>query len=403
MENYILANCTDAGKVRSVNEDAMATFDSSNGRVVVVCDGMGGQNAGDVASQLAVAVIQDILSDNTFPSPEEAITRSIMAANQAILRRAAQDDALSGMGATCVMAIINQGKVYYGSVGDSRIYYIANGAIRQVTKDQSYVQTLVDEGRISKEAAEHHQDKNQITNALGIENMQAPVICQMPIVPEPGSVLLLCTDGLSGMINNNVILSTVTNHNVPLLDRAQQLVNLANAAGGLDNITVQLVEFSGAPAAGVYPATATPAYVNKKSKSGKNTTAILAIAMLLVAVVGGGAYWFFSSKQAKPKPKPDVVTPAPAQQQPMAQQQQIKEVKETIIVRQEASSAAPSPKKKATNPAKKKNDPFAKAEVNKKKNKLGESVIGTEKEKEKTDVAKEFNKVNNQKEKNLID
>ncbi|MGM9839252.1 MAG: Stp1/IreP family PP2C-type Ser/Thr phosphatase [Sodaliphilus sp.] len=346
MENYILANCTDAGKVRSVNEDAMATFDSPNGRVVVVCDGMGGQNAGDVASQLAVAVIQDILSDNTFPSPEEAITRSIMAANQAILRRAAQDDALSGMGATCVMAIINQGKVYYGSVGDSRIYYIANGAIRQVTKDQSYVQTLVDEGRISKEAAEHHQDKNQITNALGIENMQAPVICQMPIVPEPGSVLLLCTDGLSGMINNNVILSTVTNHNVPLLDRAQQLVNLANAAGGLDNITVQLVEFSGAPAAGVYPATATPAYVNKKAKSGKNTTAILAIAMLLVAVVGGGAYWFFSSKQAKPKPA--VVTPAPAQQQPVAQKQQIKEVKETIIVRQEASSSAPSPKK-ATN------------------------------------------------------
>lgn len=411
MENYILANCTDAGKVRSVNEDAMATFDSPNGRVVVVCDGMGGQNAGDVASQLAVAVIQDILSDNTFPSPEEAITRSIMAANQAILRRAAQDDALSGMGATCVMTIINQGKVYYGSVGDSRIYYIANGAIRQVTKDQSYVQTLVDEGRISKEAAEHHQDKNQITNALGIENMQAPVICQMPIVPEPGSVLLLCTDGLSGMINNNIILSTVTNHNVPLLDRAQQLVNLANAAGGLDNITVQLVEFSGAPAAGVYPATATPAYVNKKAKSGKNTTAILAIAMLLVAVMGGGAYWFFSSKQAepkpKPKPKPAVVTPAPAQQQPVAQQQQIKEVKETIIVRQETSSSAPSTKKKATNPATKKNDPFAKAEENKQKNQLGQSVIGKEKgkekEKEKTDVAKEFNKVNHQKEKNLID
>ena len=91
MENYILANCTDTGKVRSVNEDSMTTFDSPNGRVVVVCDGMGGQNAGDVASQLAVTVIQDILSDNTFPSPEEAITRSIIAANHAILRRASQD------------------------------------------------------------------------------------------------------------------------------------------------------------------------------------------------------------------------------------------------------------------------------------------------------------------------
>ena len=143
MENYVLANCTDPGKVRDINEDSMVTFDSPNGRVVAVCDGMGGQNAGDVASQLAVTVIQDILTDNTFASPEEAITRSIVAANQAILRRTAQDMNLSGMGATCVMIIIKEGKVYYGSVGDSRIYYIAGGMIRQITKDQSYVQTQV--------------------------------------------------------------------------------------------------------------------------------------------------------------------------------------------------------------------------------------------------------------------
>lgn len=106
MENYIIANCTDTGRVRSVNEDSMTTFDSPNGRVVVVCDGMGGQKAGDVASQLAVAVIQDILTDNTFATAEEAINSSIIAANQAILRRASQNDGLSGMGATCVMIII---------------------------------------------------------------------------------------------------------------------------------------------------------------------------------------------------------------------------------------------------------------------------------------------------------
>ena len=245
MENYVLANCTDTGKVRDVNEDSMVTFDSPNGRVVAVCDGMGGQNAGDVASQLAVTVIQDILTDNTFASPEEAITRSIVAANQAILRRAAQDVSLSGMGATCVMIIIKEGKVYFGSVGDSRIYYIAGGMIRQITKDQSYVQTLVDAGEITQEAAEHHQDKNQITNALGLDGMIPPVIGQMPITPEPGAVFLLCSDGLSGMINNNAILNTVANRQLSLSDRAQQLVNLANAAGGLDNITVQLVEFPG--------------------------------------------------------------------------------------------------------------------------------------------------------------
>ena len=243
MENYIIANCTDTGRTRRVNEDSMVTFDSPNGRVVAVCDGMGGQNAGDVASQLAVAVIQDILSDNTFSTPEEAITSSVIAANQAILRKASMNDDLQGMGATCVMLIVKDGKVYYGSVGDSRIYYIANGMIRQITKDQSYVQTLVDAGQITQEAAEHHQDKNQITNALGVEGMTPPVIGQMPIIPEPNSTFLLCSDGLSGMINNNTILNTVSRHDLSLNERARMLVEQANEAGGLDNITVQLIEF----------------------------------------------------------------------------------------------------------------------------------------------------------------
>ena len=303
MENYVLANCTDTGKVRDVNEDSMVTFDSPNGRGVAVCDGMGGQNAGDVASQLAVTVIQDILTDNTFASPEEAITRSIVAANQAILRRAAQDVSLSGMGATCVMIIIKEGKVYFGSVGDSRIYYIAGGMIRQITKDQSYVQTLVDAGEITQEAAEHHQDKNQITNALGLDGMIPPVIGQMPITPEPGAVFLLCSDGLSGMINNNAILNTVANRQLSLSERAQQLVNLANAAGGLDNITVQLVEFPGvAPqnVSGYNPNnTSGGIYTNTKRKRSK--TPFYAIAACLFAcVIGGAIYWFLRDNEPDP-------------------------------------------------------------------------------------------------------
>lgn len=303
MENYVLANCTDTGKVRDVNEDSMVTFDSPNGRVVAVCDGMGGQNAGDVASQLAVTVIQDILTDNTFTSPEEAITRSIVAANQAILRRAAQDVSLSGMGATCVMIIIKEGKVYFGSVGDSRIYYIAGGMIRQITKDQSYVQTLVDAGEITQEAAEHHQDKNQITNALGLDGMIPPVIGQMPITPEPGSVFLLCSDGLSGMINNNAILNTVANRQLSLSDRAQQLVNLANAAGGLDNITVQLVEFPGvAPqnVSGYNPNnTSGGIYTNTKRKRSKMPFYAIA-ACLFACVIGGAIYWFLRDNEPDP-------------------------------------------------------------------------------------------------------
>lgn len=307
MENYIIANCTDTGRTRRVNEDSMVTFDSPNGRVVAVCDGMGGQNAGDVASQLAVTVIQDILSDNTFTTPEEAITSSVIAANQAILRKASMNENMQGMGATCVMLIVKDGKVYYGSVGDSRIYYIANGMIRQVTKDQSYVQTLVDAGQITQEAAEHHQDKNQITNALGVEGMTPPVIGQMPITPEPNSTFLLCSDGLSGMINNNTILNTVSRHDLSLNERAQMLVEQANEAGGLDNITVQLVEFPAEDMA--MSPMGSPAVSGAVAQSKKKSHTVLysLIAALLVIAVAGGAYWYFHEDE-KPQPKTSVTT-----------------------------------------------------------------------------------------------
>ena len=307
MENYIIANCTDTGRTRRVNEDSMVTFDSPNGRVVAVCDGMGGQNAGDVASQLAVAVIQDILSDNTFATPEEAITSSVIAANQAILRKASMNEDMQGMGATCVMLIVKDGKVYYGSIGDSRIYYIANGMIRQITKDQSYVQTLVDAGQITLAEAEHHQDKNQITNALGVEGMTPPVIGQMPIIPEPNSTFLLCSDGLSGMINNNTILNTVSRYDLSLNERARMLVEQANEAGGLDNITVQLVEF---PAEDMTMSpmgnpSVSSAIAQPKKKS--HTVLYSLIAVLLVIAVAGGAYWYFHEDE-KPQPKATVTT-----------------------------------------------------------------------------------------------
>lgn len=307
MENYIIANCTDTGRTRRVNEDSMVTFDSPNGRVVAVCDGMGGQNAGDVASQLAVAVIQDILSDNTFATPEEAITSSVIAANQAILRKASMNEDMLGMGATCVMLIVKDGKVYYGSIGDSRIYYIANGMIRQITKDQSYVQTLVDAGQITLAEAEHHQDKNQITNALGVEGMTPPVIGQMPITPEPNSTFLLCSDGLSGMINNNTILNTVSRYDLSLNERARMLVEQANEAGGLDNITVQLVEFPAEDMA--MSPMGSPSVSSAIAQPKKKSHAVLysLIAALLVIAVAGGAYWYFHEDE-KPQTKATTVT-----------------------------------------------------------------------------------------------
>lgn len=364
MENYIIANCTNVGKVRSVNEDSMATFESPNGRVVTVCDGMGGQNAGDVASQLAVAVIEDILTDNTFASPEEAITRSVVAANQAILRKAAQDPSLSGMGATCVMLIIKDGKVYYGSVGDSRIYYVAGGMIKQITKDQSYVQTLVDAGQLTQEAAEHHKDKNQITNALGLDGMTPPVICQMPITPEPGSVFLLCSDGLSGMINNNAILETVSRHDLPLGERANMLVQQANNAGGLDNITVQLVEFppvnrTMSPQASPVSPQGPYAPAGGSGKSSKGVYAGIAAALFVVAV-GAGAYFWLGGDKGKDEPKPSVKTENVVQPRKVEQKKTIVTT-ERIVEREIEKASSSAAKSKTSVPKNKKEQNLSKA------------------------------------------
>lgn len=243
MDTYIIANRTDVGKERMVNEDSMVTFDSPNGRVIAVCDGMGGQAAGDVASRLACDIITDILENNTFSSPEEAITRSITAANQGILHRTSQDPQLEGMGATCVMLIIKDGRVHYGWVGDSRIYYVTKSGITQLSRDQSYVQQLVNSGQITREEAEHHPQKNEILNALGIPTMTPPELSPTPITPEPGSVFVLCSDGLSGMVSDEIIETIVNNSNMTLQQKADSLVNRANENGGLDNITVQLVQF----------------------------------------------------------------------------------------------------------------------------------------------------------------
>jgi hypothetical protein len=143
-----------------------------------------------------------------------------------------------------MLVVTGDGKVYYGHIGDSRIYIVANHQIRQLTKDHSFVQTLVDAGEISKNQAEHHPRKNEITNALGLLEMQPPTLCNEPIEPEAGNCFLLCSDGLSGMVDDRHMERVVSKHEINIQQRAKKLVQMANEAGGKDNITVELVEFA---------------------------------------------------------------------------------------------------------------------------------------------------------------
>ena len=300
-ENFIIASRTDVGKARQGNEDSMVTFDSPNGRVVAVCDGMGGMAAGDVASKLACDIITDILTNNKFATPTEAITKAMQAANQGILYRTQQNPELEGMGATCVMVIIRDGMVYYGWVGDSRIYYIYNGTITQLTRDQSHVQEMVDSGEMSSGEADVHPLKNEITNALGIASMRAPELCTTPIKPDSGSVVLLCSDGLTGMVDNNTICNVVSDGSMPLQQRADQLVDIANANGGQDNITVELVQFGGAPVAAMGPAPERGHGREMESKGGEGSKWMVWAAVLLgLIILGAGAWYIWGGDSDKP-------------------------------------------------------------------------------------------------------
>ena len=307
MKNIQIAGLTDVGRARTQNEDNLIEFDSPNGYVVAVCDGMGGENGGATASDLAVTIIKDILTNNTFSTPQEAIVKACNAANQGILHRAASRPELSGMGSTCVIAIIQNDLIYYGWIGDSRIYYYTpNQGLEQLSKDQSYVQTLVDNGEITPEEAECHPRKNEILNALGIEEMTPPVICQEPIPVNAGGTLMLCSDGLSGMVPNFTIERVLSQREKTPSQRCEQLINLANEAGGLDNITVQIIECS-APAAVVESSTGfrrEPA--TEQPKKSSNTKSLIGIAVISLLLVGVIAYLVIEFMKDEPTPKPPV-------------------------------------------------------------------------------------------------
>lgn len=273
---------TNVGCKRKQNEDWLDTFESKNGLVAVVCDGMGGHVGGQVASHLAIDSIREFVCGNTFNDPNEMIVAACNIANHAILNRTAANPELTGMGSTCVMLVVRDGKVYVGSVGDSRVYLVRSKKIIQLTKDQSYVQMLVDMGEITREQAEHHPRRNEITNALGLPTMTPAVVLETPIVPEAGDCFLLCSDGLSGMVSDDVIARIVSNQaGKSQRDRVHTLIETACANGGNDNVTCQIVEFAVSP------------HGNKNEKKSLLWLWILLpVLFLTLAAAGAGAYFF---------------------------------------------------------------------------------------------------------------
>ena len=236
-------SATDVGKVRQVNQDYIFTSKDPVGNLpnlFVVADGMGGHAAGDFASHYGVAaLVAEIKKDDNF-NPVKIIRNGMTAANAAIFDAAIRDPNMAGMGTTMVAASVAGDYLYIANVGDSRLY-VAEDKLVQVTQDHSLIAEMVRLGELEPEDAKHHPDKNIITRAVGTEDTVQVDFFDMKL--EKGQVFLMCSDGLSNMLDNEEIFRILTEAlRDGNSDPAQQLVDAANEAGGKDNIAAIVVD-----------------------------------------------------------------------------------------------------------------------------------------------------------------
>ena len=240
-----LTNLTDAGCEREENEDYFCYFEpesdekfTKKGRLAVVADGMGGHEGGQVASRLAVDVVRDVYFESPA-EPESALVEALQAAHEAIRQCAADHPSLRGMGTTCTALALRDGRLYFAHVGDSRLYRINRLAITRLTQDQSYVNRLLKEGILRPEEAEKHPDRHILVTALGSDSAVQVEIPETPLEFAPEDSLLLCTDGLHSVVSEEEILAVATRCKPE--EACRELLQLAMARGGPDNITVQIL------------------------------------------------------------------------------------------------------------------------------------------------------------------
>ncbi len=238
---------TDVGRVRKANEDNMGHLEMPWGWIFTVCDGMGGHVGGATASSIAVNSILEFLGQDQAPAdPQAALAKSLEFANEQIYATTLAQPELRGMGTTAVIMLMMGSSLWLAHVGDSRIYIHSEGRLHRLTRDHSFVQTLVDQGIISEDEMELHPRKNELTRALGTRPAVEPEVSERAVHPQKGDTFLLCSDGLYGMIDPHEILS-ILESNPALQPAAERLIFEANERGGTDNITVQLVRIEDSP------------------------------------------------------------------------------------------------------------------------------------------------------------
>ncbi len=239
-KNYQSGSHTDVGMIRQVNEDFLGSFESPNGDIFVVCDGMGGHIGGATASKLAVESIRNFFLHPVYSPVEEALSQALAYAHKQIIRYAVQDPELEGMGTTCVVVLLKDNLAHFAHLGDSRLYLFRNNTLSQLTKDHSKVQNLIDSGLLTHNEAFQHPSRHILTKALGQGEPVADV-SENPLKLSDGDILLLCTDGLTNMVTDAEIRQILA-EKISVDEKTVKLTQKANQAGGKDNISVLIIE-----------------------------------------------------------------------------------------------------------------------------------------------------------------
>ena len=246
---------THTGQVRSKNEDYFLLADLKrgkreelreplpleNGVLLIVADGMGGAACGEVASEEAVKTIHEYVSSTSLEAPEKVLGQSIQEAQQKLREIVDEHPEKSGMGTVVTALLLTENGHHIVQVGDTRLYLLRDGELSQCTEDQSLVASLVKTGRITPEEARYHPYRNQVTQAIGASELIQPELLQLEF--QKDDRLLLCSDGLNGMIEDGEIKDVLTQIQ-DRMEACEKLIQLANECGGTDNITVILADLS---------------------------------------------------------------------------------------------------------------------------------------------------------------
>ncbi len=281
------ANGSDIGKVRSENQDYFGAYETSDGHLFIVCDGMGGHEGGAEASKIAVESIKEYyLNANQEKTIEQKLKEAIEYANLKIYEVSRQRNYSRGMGTTVTAVVVKDGWMFYAHVGDSRIYLFRDGKVIHLTKDHTLVQQLVDMGKLTEEEAEEHPAKHQLLQALGVDEKVFVDVAGEPLKLQEGDYVLMCSDGLHGYVDEEVICSVVFDKEKNLMEKVQTLIQEALEAGGYDNITVQLIKVLKVP-------------TSAKREEGSSQKKMIYLAggiglILLLAVL----WWMQGNKQA---------------------------------------------------------------------------------------------------------